>query len=141
MGLITGPGDTRSSSERFSIEICAGITRASGKPGVLYAGDWYGWGSARLLEWPPSRLPKGEEKMKRIIHVNQHAIKRNAKVPAEQAEPVITVKTYKENVYGYTAELQGPCQVIYRPRKPLSCGAKVWIETEDPVLVDGEKWV
>ena len=78
--------------------------------------------------------------MKRIIHVNQHAIKRNAKVdPGGEFEPVITVKTYKSNTYGFTAELLGPCQVIYRPEKPLSCGAKVWIETDFSVVVDGEE--
>jgi hypothetical protein len=28
--------------------------------------------------------------------------------------------------------------VVYSPDKPLSCGAKVWIETESEVIVDGK---
>jgi len=27
--------------------------------------------------------------------------------------------------------------VVYRPDKPLSCGAKVWIETESEVILVG----
>lgn len=72
--------------------------------------------------------------MKRMIHVNQHAIRRNVK--AESPEPVITVKTYKSNRYGFSVEFKNG-RIVYSPCKPLSCGAKVWIETEEPVIVDG----
>ena len=71
--------------------------------------------------------------MKTIIHVNQHKIKANRK--DEGNRPVLTVKTYKSNDYGHEAQIQGPCKVVYRPDKPLSCGAHVWIETESEVLV------
>lgn len=75
--------------------------------------------------------------MRRIIHVNQHAVRRNAKRDAAEAmEPVITVKTHKSNTYGFTAEFSDG-RVVYSPDKPLSCGAKVWIETDKPVVVDG----
>ena len=70
---------------------------------------------------------------KKYIHVNQHVIKKNRKSP-EQA-PVLTVKTYKTNDYGHEVEVDGPCKIIYRPEKPLSCGATVWIETSSPVSV------
>ena len=50
-------------------------------------------------------------------------------------EPVITVKTYKSNNYGHEVTVNGPCKVVYSPDKPLSCGAKVWIETESGVTV------
>ena len=39
--------------------------------------------------------------MKQIIHVNQHVIKRNTKLGTD--EPVLTVKTYRENNYGHEA--------------------------------------
>ncbi len=71
--------------------------------------------------------------MKTIIHVNQHVIRANAKDDAR--DPVLTVKTYKSNVYGHEVEVKGPCRVVYSPDKPLSCGAKVWIETESEVIV------
>jgi hypothetical protein len=71
--------------------------------------------------------------MKTIIHVNQHAIKRNIK--ASTPEPVLTVKTYKTNTYAHEVSIDGPSRVVYSPSKPLSCGARVWIETGSPVTI------
>jgi hypothetical protein len=75
--------------------------------------------------------------MKTIIHVNQHAIKSNAKTGA--TDPVLTVKTYKSNVYAHEVEVLGPSRIVYSPDKPLSCGAKVWIETDSEVIVKEEQ--
>jgi hypothetical protein len=69
--------------------------------------------------------------MKTIIHVNQHVIKANAKNGTD--EPALTVKTYKENRYAHEVAINGPSKVIYS-KKPLSCGARVWIETQAEVL-------
>lgn len=71
--------------------------------------------------------------MKTIIHVNQHVIKANAKNGTD--DPVLTVKTYKSNTYAHNVEIKGPSRVVYSPDKPLSCGAKVWIETEGEVII------
>jgi hypothetical protein len=76
---------------------------------------------------------KTKKMSKKYIHINQHIIKSNAK--SGDREPVITVKTYKTNNYGHEVEINGPCRVVYSPDKPLSCGAKVWIETEAGVVV------
>jgi len=66
------------------------------------------------------------------VHINQHVIKRNAKTG--EREPVITVKRGKTNTYCHAVEITGPCRVVYSPDKPLSCGAKVWIETTSDVV-------
>ena len=79
----------------------------------------------------PAHKQKG--KMKKYIHINQHIIRRNKSNGYN--EPVITVKTYKSNTYGHEVIIDGPCKVVYSPDKPLSCGAKVWIETESGVQV------
>ena len=71
--------------------------------------------------------------MKTIVHVNQHAIRRNIK--AEEREPVLTVKTYKSNTYAHEVAIDGPSKIVYSPDKPLSCGARVWIETESNVEI------
>jgi hypothetical protein len=71
--------------------------------------------------------------MKTIVHVNQHVIKSN-RLNAEN-NPVLTVKTYKSNTYAHEVVIHGPSRIIYRPDKPLSCGARVWIETESPVEI------
>lgn len=72
--------------------------------------------------------------MKTIIHVNQHVIKSNRK--NNKTDPVLTVKTYKSNIYAHTVKLTGPAKIVYSPDKPLSCGAHVWIETESEVVCD-----
>ena len=71
--------------------------------------------------------------MKKIIHVNQHVIKRNTKNKTD--DPVLSVKTYKDNNYAHEAIIRDKsgneiARVIYRPHKPLSCGARCWIETD-----------
>ena len=71
--------------------------------------------------------------MKKRIHINQHKIRANTKHGTN--EPVITVKTYKSNEYGHDVQILGESRVVYSPNKPLSCGAKVWIETEAPVVI------
>tara|TARA_R110002126_G_scaffold12065_3_gene52849 strand:- start:1496 stop:1762 length:267 start_codon:yes stop_codon:yes gene_type:complete len=85
--------------------------------------------------------------MKKIIHVNQHIIKRNTKLGTD--EPVLTVKTYKENNYAHEAIIKTKdgvelAKVIYSPHNPLSCGARVWIELDtmsadvDLIVREGE---
>jgi hypothetical protein len=66
--------------------------------------------------------------MKKIIHVNQHTIKRNRRT-GERAHP-LSLKTYKSNEYSSRIEVEGPAAVVYRPDNPLPCGATVWIETK-----------
>jgi hypothetical protein len=73
--------------------------------------------------------------MKTIIHINQHNIRHNSKCIAEDRKPVVTSKTYKENTYCNELEIVDDdgdvvATLIYSPDKPLSCGAKVWIETD-----------
>lgn len=71
--------------------------------------------------------------MKTIIHVNQHVIKANRKNGT--TNPVLTIKTYKDNKYAHEVEILGPSKVVYSPDKPLSCGAHVWIETHAEVII------
>jgi len=66
-------------------------------------------------------------KAKSILHVNQHAVRANKKDGGNR--PVITHKQRRMNNYGHTAEIAGPSILVYRPDKPLSCGARCWIET------------
>lgn len=71
--------------------------------------------------------------MKTIIHVNQHVIRANAKNGTN--DPVLTVKDYKSNRYAHSVNINGASRIVYSPDKPLSCGAKVWIETQAEVEV------
>ena len=72
--------------------------------------------------------------MKKKIHINQHKIRSNKKNNTN--EPVITVKTSKSNTYASEVNILGKSKLVYRPTKPLPCGARVWIETEEKVVLD-----
>jgi len=72
--------------------------------------------------------------MKKRIHINQHNIRANAK---GADLPVVTVKTYKENIKCNRVQINGPCELVYSPDNPLACGAKVWIETTSEVVTHG----
>lgn len=74
--------------------------------------------------------------MKTIIHVNQHVIKKNRK--NGENNPCLTVKTYNSNNYAHQAIIRDSngkevARVVYRPDRPLSCGAHCWIETQNEV--------
>lgn len=75
--------------------------------------------------------------MKTIIHVNQHIIKRNTKTGKK--DPTLTVKQGRKNTYASEVTIDGPSKVVYSPNSPLSCGARVWIETTAPVKLIGAK--
>lgn len=74
--------------------------------------------------------------MKKRIHVNQHTIKRNHQ--RGERNPPLTIKTYKRNIKATEVSIDGPSKLVYSPDKPLSCGARLWIETEARVVADGE---
>ncbi|WP_413160417.1 DNA-binding protein [Capilliphycus salinus ALCB114379] len=80
--------------------------------------------------WRNPRLPA-----QTIVHVNSQRIRQNQK--QQQQLPVITVKKGNTNVYGHQVEILGGCRVVYSPDKPLSCGARVWIETLNKVMIVG----
>jgi hypothetical protein len=50
-------------------------------------------------------------------------------------DPVLTIKTYKDNTYAHEIDILGPSRLVYNPDKPLSCGARVWIVTEAEVKI------
>ena len=66
--------------------------------------------------------------MKARVHVNRHVIDRNRK--EGRNDPPFRVKTSKGNEEAMEVEFFGPARLVYRPDKPLSCGAVAWIETD-----------
>ena len=73
------------------------------------------------------------KKAKTIVHVNQHMIKYNQKNHAEF--PVLTVKHRGKTYYAHEVIYHDPSTTMYRPHKPLSCGAVCWVETEGNVTL------
>lgn len=67
--------------------------------------------------------------MRTIVHVDQHAIRRNTKTGTD--DPVFTVKTYKNNLKLNEVVIRSTSgeeiRFVYSP-DPLSCGARAWVE-------------
>lgn len=75
-------------------------------------------------------LPKGKTKR---IHVNQHLIRSGDPQP-------LTVKEYDKNTRASEVDICDDngnvvATLLYRPDHPLSCGARVWIETKNEVRI------
>ena len=73
-----------------------------------------------------------EGNLKRI-HVNQHIIKSNQK--NEEKNPVYTIKCNGSVYRAKDLTVSGDLDFVYRPEKPLSCGARCWGETRGRVIL------
>ena len=67
------------------------------------------------------------------IHVNSHIIRDNKD---GKNEPPISVRYGRGRVvhYAHKVRFEGPVTFIYGPEKPLSCGAKLWAETNYSIV-------
>lgn len=73
-----------------------------------------------------------------IIHVNTHNIRYNLKESNTGKKPVIKIEQNNHIYYSNEVKIldvhgQTIATIKYCPNKPLSCGAKVWIETDYPI--------
>lgn len=83
--------------------------------------------------------------MHKKIHVNRQHIAQNKQDGGQR--PVISCKVYKTNkhktpfdlVIGNTCKIDGPSEFVYKPNNPLSCGARVWIQTDADVFIDDQE--
>lgn len=77
------------------------------------------------------------------IHVNAQKIKANRLHGTWN--PVVTAKSSRSNQYGYRVDIldkEGNVVAsVIQSRKPLSCGAVVWVETELDIHVHAEEIV
>jgi hypothetical protein len=79
----------------------------------------------------------------KIIRVNQHRIRANINKEPVDLEPPISIKStrrrkviYGNNIKIYDSNNNVVAEIVYRPNKPLSCGARVWIIAKGPISVD-----
>lgn len=78
---------------------------------------------------------EGTGAVKTIIHVNRHIIAANRKTG--RRDPIFTVKTYKGTQCTNVVSISGEAKFVYRPEKPLSCGAVAWVEADSADVVVG----
>lgn len=73
-----------------------------------------------------------------IVHVARQAVASNVKHGTN--EPAIIVRRGRKATRHHAVDLIGPVRVVSAfqcGRKPLSCGARIWIEAAEAVPVDG----
>jgi hypothetical protein len=64
------------------------------------------------------------------IHVNRQILARNAKTG--ERVPPLTIQTSKGPIRARRVRVIGSSEMVYG-EKPLSCGARVWLETKSAV--------
>ena len=70
------------------------------------------------------------------IHVNVNVIRWNKK--HNNTLPACRVEFGGKTSYCKEVKILGPSQMVYRPERPLACGAKLWIETDASIQLIGE---
>jgi hypothetical protein len=68
------------------------------------------------------------------IHVNQHVIRANRKDGVQN--PPLSVKVGGRTYPAHDVLITGPSRVVYRPDKPLACGATVWVTTQEEIALE-----
>ncbi len=77
--------------------------------------------------------------MATVLHVNQHVIRANLK--RGESNPPLTIRwgskttTRCREAMIFGQDGLPAARLIYSPEKPLSCGARVWIELLDAASV------
>lgn len=66
------------------------------------------------------------------IHVDKHVIAANLK--HGRNDPPITIQTSKGSHKCFGVDIRGPSRFMYRPTKPLSCGARLFVETKAEIV-------
>lgn len=74
---------------------------------------------------------------KSIVHINRNIIQHNSKHSTDY--PVCRVEADGEVVYAAEVHFHGPSKMVYSPENPRPCGAKLWLETEEPLDVVDER--
>jgi hypothetical protein len=87
---------------------------------------------------PGTRGPSGtwgKKLQKRVtrIHINRQRLASNRK--HKENHPVVVVDRGKKRKYCHELEIAGPCRLVYRPDRPLACGATLWIEVQPQIDV------
>ncbi len=67
------------------------------------------------------------------IHVHQQVVRNNVKHNTDI--PAVTVQWRGKSYKARDVQIRGPSTVMQRMHEPLSCGARIWIETTQEVEI------
>jgi len=64
------------------------------------------------------------------IYINRHTVAANQK--SGQRNPPITIVTKGRRAQASSVTIEGTAHVVYSPDQPLSSGARIWIQCDEP---------
>lgn len=67
-----------------------------------------------------------------IIHINRQTIDANRK--HGKRKPPIIIRRGSFRAYASDIDIIGDSRVVYSPKKPLDCGARLWIEATQVMI-------
>lgn len=67
------------------------------------------------------------------LHVDRRIVAQNVK--RDENKPAITIQTSKGPIKAHTVWIRGPSLFKQSMDKPLSCGARLWVETHAEVVL------
>lgn len=92
------------------------------------------WAVYRRCNLKETNLGKPRKKR---VHVNQFVMKSNRKEAlSSNRKPVLSIQTSAGSIRANDVKLEGNSSLKYTPDNILSCGASVYIETDDPIILD-----
>ncbi len=68
------------------------------------------------------------------IHVRRDIIAKDKKL-GQHSRALGIETTGKPKRYAKSVTIHGPSTIIYRPNRPLHCGARAWISTESNITL------
>lgn len=72
------------------------------------------------------------------IHMRRDLIAKDTRL-GTQSLAIGVETTGLRKRYGASVTIHGPSRIVYRPTKPLKCGARAWIESRARVTVHRPK--
>jgi hypothetical protein len=86
-----------------------------------------------LLDGDEPGSETGSGLIKRVYIHQQHLLKnhKGARLPP------ISIHTSRGVTPCFEARVLGPSLIVYSHGKPQPCGARVWLETREPIMADG----
>lgn len=69
------------------------------------------------------------------VHVNQHKLRQRVK-DSSSHEHCYTIKHKGQTITAFQVHIDGPSTLVERIDHPLSCGARLWLETDSEITYE-----
>lgn len=110
------------------------------KPIEFFLSQWWRGKVADGVAHAKAMIDAEPKPRKKIIHVNMFTIRFNRTCKKKRdLKPPIIVRVGGKSFTGFRLEILESSKMVYHPHDPLRCGARLWVETTSPVVLDGKE--